>query len=108
MNEERVEILKRASYILQVLLCFLFIYILFSYLFFIYYYLLQGFTINGKCVLDSFLKVKETFKISTNAIVKLPPTILIHFCLEDIEHIAYFTIIQQLMAEYYINGKSKL
>ena len=33
-NEERVEILKRASSILQVLLHFLFIYILFIFIFF--------------------------------------------------------------------------
>jgi hypothetical protein len=40
--------------------------------------------------------------------VKSPPTILIHFRLEDIEHIAHFTIVQQLMAEYYFKGESKL
>ena len=44
----------------------------------------------------------------SNAIVKSPPTILIHFHLEDIEHVTHFTIIQQLLAKYYIKGESKL
>jgi hypothetical protein len=59
-------------------------------------------------VLNQFLKVKGTFETSTSATIKSPPTILLHFQLHLIQHIAHFTIVEQLMAEYYHAGDCRL
>src|SRR5260221_13249188 len=44
----------------------------------------------------------------TNATVKSPPTILAHFHLSFIKHTAHFTIMEQLMAEYYHEDDNQL
>lgn len=59
-------------------------------------------------VLKHFLKVKGTFETATNATVKSPPLILVHFHLSSIKHTAHFTIVEQLMAEYYHEDESEL
>jgi hypothetical protein len=59
-------------------------------------------------VLNQFLKVKGTFETFTSATIKSPPTILLHFQLHLIQHIAHFTIVEQLMAEYYHAGDCRL
>ena len=59
-------------------------------------------------VLKHFLEVKGTFETATNATVKSPPTILAHFHLSSIQHTAHFTIVEQLMAEYYHEDNSQL
>lgn len=59
-------------------------------------------------VLNHFLKVKGTFETSIAATVKSPPTLLLHFRLHSIELVAHFTIVQQLMAEYYHEADSRL
>jgi hypothetical protein len=46
--------------------------------------------------------------MSTSATIKSPPTILLHFQLHLIQHIAHFTIVEQLMAEYYHAGDCRL
>ena len=64
-------------------------------------FILQGFTHNGQPVLNKFLKVKGTFGTSISAKVYSPPTVLIHIRLQSIAHIAHFTIVDQLLSEYY-------
>jgi len=59
-------------------------------------------------VLKHFLKVKGTFEMATNATVKSPPTILAHFYLSSYKHTAHFTIVEQLMAEYYHEDDSQI
>jgi hypothetical protein len=62
---------------------------------------LQGFTIKGKPVLKKFIEVQGIFEVSTNAKVHSPPTLLLHFSLHSIVHIAHFTIVHEQLSEFY-------
>jgi hypothetical protein len=62
---------------------------------------LQGFTLNGKPVLNTFLTVNGAFQQSISARILTPPTILLHFYLESISHTAHFTLTENLVGEYY-------
>ena len=42
--------------------------------------------------------------MATNAKVQCPATVLLHFHLHSIRHLAHFTIVHQLLAEYYPDG----
>lgn len=42
--------------------------------------------------------------MATNAKVQSPPTAIIHFHLDSIRHLAHFTIVHQVLAEYYSEG----
>jgi len=72
------------------------------------YFFRKGFTLNGKPVLKTFLKVTGRFETSTKATVISPPTVLLHFHLESQRHVAHFTIVEQLMQEYYYEEESQL
>lgn len=65
--------------------------------------ILQGFTINGKPALNTFLKVNGAFQQSISARVLTPPTILLHVYLESITHLAHFALTEDLVGEYYTN-----
>jgi hypothetical protein len=69
---------------------------------------LQGFTLNGRPVLNNFLEVKGMFETASNATVHTPPTILLHFYLHSIKHVAHFNVVEQLLSEYYLNIESRL
>ena len=56
-------------------------------------------------VFNKFLEVRGTFEISTKARVLAPRTLLIHFRFHSIKHVAHFTIVQQLLEEYYHGNK---
>ena len=62
---------------------------------------LQGFTLNGKPALNTFLRVKGAFQQSISARVLTPPTVLLHFYLDSISHLAHFTLTEELVGEYY-------
>lgn len=62
---------------------------------------LQGFTINDKPVLSTFLKVRGAFETAIGATVHSPPTILLHLRHHSITNIAHFTIVGELLSEYY-------
>jgi hypothetical protein len=66
---------------------------------------LQGFYDDDHTpVLNTFLKVSGSFGVASTATVQSPPTILIHFCLQSVEHLNHFSIINLLLEEYYPNG----
>jgi hypothetical protein len=69
---------------------------------------LQGFTLNGRPVLNNFLEVKGTFQTATNATVHTPPVILLHFYLHSIQHVAHFNVVEQLLSEFYLESSSNL
>jgi hypothetical protein len=48
--------------------------------------------------------VKGTFELATNAAVRSPPTLLMHFRLRTTSRVAHFTIVQDLLAEYFKEG----
>jgi hypothetical protein len=76
--------------------------VLFLFLFiFVPNVFLQGFTINGRPVLNSFLKVKGTFETSIGARVFSPPTVLLHLHHHSIKYLGHFTIVEKLLSEYY-------
>jgi hypothetical protein len=66
-----------------------------------YIWFLQGFTINGAPVLKNFIKVKGTFETATRATTRCPPTIIVHVRLLSVEHLAHFSIVEDILAEYY-------
>jgi hypothetical protein len=69
-----------------------------------YLIFLQGFTINGRPVLDKFVKVLGGFEASIAARVHSPPTVLLHLRLHSITYVAHFTMVEDLLAEYYSAG----
>src|SRR5712675_606738 len=69
----------------------------------IYLKYLQGFTMNGKPVLNNFLKVAGTFELTAGATVQSPPTILIHIKLKSIPYISHFTETREGLIEFYHN-----
>jgi hypothetical protein len=71
-------------------------------------FFLQGFTIDGAPVLDNFLKVRGIFETATSATVLSPPTLLLHFCLYSINRIAHFTMVDQLLGEYYQDDRLRV
>jgi len=81
--------------------CFILIFYVYIILFW------QGFTINGNPLLNSFPKVKEGFEVAFNATIHCPSTLFLHFHLHSIKHILHFTIMDQVLSEYYI-GDSRL
>jgi len=57
-------------------------------------------------VLNKFLDVVQgTFETASNATVRSPSTILLHFYLHSISHLAHFTIVEELLSEYSWNNK---
>jgi hypothetical protein len=64
---------------------------------------LQGFTMNGKPVLNDFLKVAGTFELTAGATVQSPPTILVHIKLNSIPYISHFTETREGLIEFYHN-----
>lgn len=46
--------------------------------------------------------------MATNATVRSPPLIFLHFRLSSIKYTAHFTVVEQLMAEYYHEDESEL
>lgn len=68
---------------------------------FLFNFIRKGFTIGGQPVLKSFLKVEGFFEASLSTKVVSPPTILIHLHLHSIRHVSHFTIVDQLLSEYY-------
>ena len=72
----------------------------------IYLIFLQGFTLNNKPMLKKFLNVRGTFEASIGATVHSPPTLLLHLCLHSIRHTAHFTIVDDLLSEYYSNSNA--
>ena len=46
------------------------------------------------------------FEINTKAMVLAPHTLFVHFRFHSIKHIAHFTIVQQLLEEYYHGNKN--
>jgi hypothetical protein len=88
--------------------CGCFLIYLFNYLIHVCTDFLQGFTLNGKPVLNNFLKVKGTFETSASATVHTPLTILLHFYLRSIKHMSHFNVVEQLLSEFYIEAHSNL
>ena len=68
-----------------------------------YIWFLQGFTINGAPVLKNFIKVKGTFETATKATTCCPLTIIVHVGLLSVEHLAHFSGVEDILAEYNIN-----
>lgn len=62
---------------------------------------LQDFTIDGAPILTKLLKVQGSFEMATSTTVLSPPTLLLHFQLDSIHHIAHFTLVDHLLHEYY-------
>jgi hypothetical protein len=88
-------------FLVKLYMIYLFIYLLLLLFF-------QGFTIGGQPVFDHFLKVKGTFELATNASVQSPPTLMIHLRLKNLPHLAHFTIVHELLAEYYHESEGQL
>jgi hypothetical protein len=88
-------------FLVKLYMIYLFIYLLLLLFF-------QGFTIGGQPVFDHFLKVKGTFELATNASVQSPPTLMIHLRLKNLPHLAHFTIVHELLAEYYHESEGRL
>ena len=75
---------------------------------FLFIFIYKGFTIGGKPVLKTFLKVEGFFETSLSAKVISPPTILIHLRLHSIRHISHFTIVDQLLSEFYSDNSLRV
>lgn len=52
-------------------------------------------------VLNDFIKVKGNFELSTSAVVRSPPTLLLHIRLHSIEFTAHFAMVKDLLSDYY-------
>lgn len=81
--------------------CFILIY----YVYIIFFG--QGFTIDGNPLLNTFPKVKRGFEVASNATVHSPSTLFLHFRLHSIKHVSHFTIVDQVLSEYYV-GDNRL
>lgn len=69
---------------------------------------LQGFTIDGAPILTKFLKVRGSFEVASSAAVLSPPTLLLHFRLDSIHHVAHFTLVDHLLHEYYRDDRLRV
>jgi hypothetical protein len=58
---------------------------------------------NGKPILNNFLKVAGTFELTAGATVQSLPTILIHIKLNSIPYISHFTETRKGLIEFYHN-----